>query len=147
MTDALDLVKEAVFAAVKGDSALAAKLTDAGGRFGFFLGGIPAEFGLTDKVAALTLESGTALAAGSKESVTVTLAVAAHTHALVRDVAADLIRLLHPSGGRMWRPLALKDGAAGFIRREFADDAHDPASELRRRILRFRAIVGGPRAA
>ena len=147
MTEALDLVKEAVFLAVKGDSVLAAKVTDAGGLLGFFLGGIPARFGLADKVAAITLEAGTALARGSKEEVTVTLAVTAHKDALVRDVAADLDRLFHPGGGKQWRPLALKEGAAGFIRREFADDANDPASELRRRNLRFRVLVGGPRAA
>ncbi len=147
MTDTLDLVQEALFAAAKGDAALAGRITDAAGRFGWFLGGIPAGFGLSDAVAAVTLDAETALARGDKEEVTATLTVTAQTHKQAKAVAADLLRLFHPGGGRQWKPLALAESHAGYIRKEFADWANDPLSELRRRTLRFRVLVGRPRAA
>lgn len=147
MTDAMDLVQEAFFAAAKGDAALSVKITDAGGRFGWFLGGIPGDFGLTDAVAAVTVDAETALAKGDKEDLTVLLSIAAHKHSLAKGVAADLLRLFHPNGGRQWKPLALGEGWRGFVRREFADWSNDPTSELRRRTLRFRVLAGRTRAA
>lgn len=147
MTDAQDLVQEALFALANGDLALKGRITDAEGNFGWFQGGVPARFGLDENVAALTVDSETAAARGDTEQVTVTLSVLAQTHKLARAVAADLLRLFHPSGGRQWKPIALADGHAGYIRREFADWANDPGSELKRRNMRFRVLVARPRAA
>lgn len=141
----LDLVQEAFFAAAKGDSALSAKITDAAGRFGWFLGGIPGSFRMSDSVAAVTVDAETAIARGAHEDVTLTLSVAAHRHRLAGQVAADILRLFHPGAGRQWKPLVLGDGAAGHVRREFADWSNDPTSELARRTMRFRVIVGRPR--
>lgn len=130
-------IKRAVYQRIVGDARIMALL----GNKGPFLGALPRVSPHSREEAAITIDGDTSIARGSKEEVTINLQVYSLSHDVVEEVAANLDRLFHPAPGRQWVPLSVADGQA-FVRREFAADVPDPASELWHKVIRLRVHFG-----
>jgi hypothetical protein len=132
-----EVVKRAVWAQITADATLMAKLTAAP-----WPGRLPDTAPATRTRAAITMDSDTTVAKGTRFVVTLALHVWSLSHDLAADVCADLRRLFDPSAPRrMWRLLPTAGGERVAVRVEFEEDAPDPESEVFHRILRLRALV------
>ncbi len=119
--------KKAVYTVITADAALMARL---GNKAPYPLR-LPKDTPHSRTVAAITYSGSTIQVRGGHEDHTITLSVWAYSHDLAEAVSGDLRRLFHPtSRNRYWVPLPVAGGHRAFIRREFATDVPDPASDL-----------------